>query len=66
VFGSVYPLDIDREVARYIAEVKHLIRSGMCHLFFETYYFLLLDWRVSSICVTESDVPNSERDQLNI
>jgi hypothetical protein len=26
--------DTDQEVARYLARVKHLTRSGTCHLFF--------------------------------
>jgi hypothetical protein len=39
VSGSVYPFDADREVARYLAGVKHLTRSAMRHLFFETYHF---------------------------
>jgi hypothetical protein len=66
VSGSVYPFDADREVARYLAGVKHLTRSGMRHLFFETYHFLLLDWRVPSICVTGSGVSNSKRDRLSV
>jgi hypothetical protein len=28
--------------------------------------FSLLDWRVHLICITESDVPNSEKDLLSI
>jgi hypothetical protein len=28
--------------------------------------FLLLDWRVPLICVTESGIPNSERDRLSV
>jgi hypothetical protein len=38
--------------------VKHLTRSGMRHLFFETYRFSVR-LGVPSICVTESGVPNS-------
>jgi hypothetical protein len=39
VSSSIYPFDADREVARYLARVKHLTRLGTCYLFFETYHF---------------------------
>jgi hypothetical protein len=37
--SSIYPFDANQEVDRYLVGVKHLTRSGMCHLFFETYHF---------------------------
>jgi hypothetical protein len=65
VSDNVYPFGTDREVVRYLPGVKHLTKSGTCHLFFETYHFSI---RLESplIYVTESGIPNSERDWLSV
>jgi hypothetical protein len=39
VSGSIYPFDVDQEVAQYLAGVKHLTRSEMRHLFLRLIVF---------------------------